>query len=235
MDGRPEDQPTPVPATANPVGEARAQWPWAEPSVWTERMLTALVTGVKGGRWYSLMDKVWLRENLRAAFARVKRNGGGAGVDHQTAAMFEARLEDNLDRIALVLEQGWYRPQMIKRVWIPKPGKKKEKRPLGIPTVRDRVVQTALRNVLEPIFEQDFAEHSYGFRPGRGCKDALRQVDARLKSGFTWVVDADIKSFFDTIDHDRLMDRMRRKISDRSILSLVEQMLKQQVLDTAKE
>jgi RNA-directed DNA polymerase len=234
MEGRSEDQPTPVPATAIPAGEVRAQWPWAEPSVWTERMLTALVTGVKGGRWYSLMDKVWSRENLRAAFTRVKRNGGSAGVDRQTVAMFEDRLEDNLDRIASVLSQGLYRPQTIKRVWIPKPGKK-EKRPLGIPTVRDRVVQTALRNALEPIFEQGFAEHSYGFRPGRGCKDALRRVDALLNSGCAWVVDADIKSFFDTIDHDRLLERMERKISDRSILSLVEQMLKQQVLDTAKE
>jgi RNA-directed DNA polymerase len=197
-------------------------------------MLTALETGVKGGRWYSLMDKVWSRENLVAAFARVKRNGGSAGVDHQTVEAFEERRDDNLDRVALVLQQGLYRPQMIKRVWIPKPGKK-EKRPLGVPTVRDRVVQTALRNVIEPIFEQGFAEHSYGFRPGRGCKDALRQVDARLKSGSTWVVDADIKSFFDTIDHDRLLELLERKISDRSILSLLKQMLQQQVLDTAKE
>lgn len=234
MDGRSEDKPIPVPAAAMPIGEVRAQWPWAEPSVWTERMLTALVTGVKGGRWYSLMDKVWSRENLRAAFARVRHNGGSAGVDRQTVAMFEARLEDNLDRIMASLQAGRYRPQMIKRVWIEKPGTK-EKRPLGVPTVRDRVAQTALRNVLEPIFEKDFAEHSYGFRPGRGCKDALRRVDALLKSGFTWVVDADIKSFFDTIDHKRLMERMERKISDRSILFLAEQMLQQRVLDTAKE
>jgi RNA-directed DNA polymerase len=124
---------------------------------------------------------------------------------------------------------------MIKRVWIPKPGKKRELRPLGVPTVRDRVVQTALRNVIEPIFEQDFAGHSYGFRPGRGCKDALRRVDALLKSGFTWVVDADIKSFFDTIDHARLLKRLESKISDQSILDLIQRMLTQPVTATAKE
>lgn len=233
-DGQPESSSAAVSARTNPAGEVRARWPWTEPSVWTERMLTALETGVKGGRWYSLMDKVWSRENLRAAYARVRSNGGSAGVDRQTAAKFGEGLEDNLDCITLALQQGLYRPQMIKRAWIPKPGKK-EKRPLGIPTVRDRVVQTAMRNVLEPIFEKGFAEHSYGFRPGRGCKDALRRVDALLKSGHTWVVDADIKSFFDTIDHDRLMERMERKISDQSTLSLVKQMLKQRVLDTAKE
>jgi RNA-directed DNA polymerase len=207
---------------------------FAEPSVWTDRMLTALVTGVKGGRWCSLMDKVWSRPNLLAAYARVKANGGAAGVDRQTVEAFGERLDDNLDRIASALEQGVYRPQTIKRVWIPKPGKK-ELRPLGVPTVRDRVVQTAMRNVLEPIFENDFAEESCGFRPGRGCKDALRRVDALLKSGFTWVVDADIKSFFDTIDHARLIERVAAKVCDQSVIGLIEQMLTQPVMDAAKE
>ena len=109
----------------------------------------------------------------------------------------------------------------MRRVWIPKPGST-EKRPLGIPTVRDRVVQTALRHVLEPIFERDFAEHSYGFRPGRGCKDALRRVDRAAEGRIHWVVDADLKSYFDTIPHDRLMERVREKVSDGRVLELLE-------------
>lgn len=235
-DGRSENHPAPVSGASGtkPVGEARADFACAAPSVWTDRMLAALESGVKGGRWYSLMDKVWSRPNLIAAYVRVKANRGAAGVDHQTVEAFGERLDDNLDRIAAALQQGHYRPRMIKRVWIPKPGKK-ELRPLGVPTVRDRVVQTALRNVIEPIFEKDFAEHSYGFRPGRGCKDALRRVDALLKSGCTWVVDADIKGFFDTIDHERLLQRLETKVSDQSLLDLVRQMLTQPVLDTAKE
>jgi RNA-directed DNA polymerase len=106
---------------------------------------------------------------------------------------------------------------------------------LGIPTVRDRVVQTALRNVLEPIFEYEFKEHSYGFRPGRGCKDALRRVDALLKQGYTYVVDADLKSYFDTIQHQQLMELVREKVSDNKVLSLIEAYLKQEVLDMNRE
>jgi RNA-directed DNA polymerase len=194
-------------------------------------MLAALENGVRGGKWYSLMDKVYSLENLRSAFALVKANKGSPGVDHQTIEMFEARLEDNLCRLAESLRSGAYRPQAIKRVWIPKPGTS-EKRPLGIPTVRDRVVQAAIRNVLEPIFEKDFAAMSYGFRPGRGCKDALRQVDALLKQGFAFVVDADLKSYFDTIPHDLLMARMREKIADNAVLVLVSSFLSQRVMDT---
>lgn len=196
-------------------------------------MLAALENGVKGGKWYSLMDKVHCLENLRSAFALVKANKGGPGVDHETIAMYEARIEENLLRLEETLGSGRYRPQPIKRVWIPKPGTK-EKRPLGVPTVRDRVVQAALRTVLEPIFEKDFAEMSYGFRPGRGCKDALRQVDALLRQGFVYVVDADLKSYFDTIPHDLLMARVREKIADNTVLDLVASFLRQKVMDSAK-
>jgi RNA-directed DNA polymerase len=140
-------------------------------------MLAALEKGVQGGQWFSLIDKVYPTANLRRAFQKVKANGGAAGVDHQTIEMFEAQLDENLDQIAQTLQGGTYRPQPVKRVWINKPGTK-EKRPLGIPTIRDRVVQSALRHVVEPIFERDFAEDSYGFRPNRSAKDALRRVDA---------------------------------------------------------
>ena len=221
------------PGGAKHHGEVRARWAWAEPSVWTDRMLTALETGVKGGKWFSLIDKVYAMRNLRAAFAEVKANRGGAGVDHQTIEMFESHLEANLEYLSRSLREGTYRPQAIRRVWIPKPGKK-EKRPLGIPTVRDRVVQAALRHALEPIFERDFGEHSYGFRPNRGAKDALRRVSALLKKGYTWVVDADLKGYFDTIPHGPLMDRVQAKVADGRVLRLVERYLKQEVMESAK-
>jgi len=148
--------------------------------------------------------------------------------------MFDDRLEENLKRLSEDLQSGLYRPQQIRRHYIPKPGSK-EKRPLGIPTVRDRVVQTAVLNALEPIFEREFAEHSYGFRPGRGCKDALRRVDQLLKAGYTYVVDADLKSYFDTIPHDRLLALVAQKVSDGRVLSLIEAFLKQGVLDGLRE
>lgn len=217
--------------TQNPWG-LRARWNWVEPEVWTERMLTALEQGVKGNKWFRLIDKVYALPNLRKAFEKMKANGGAAGVDHVSVEEFERHLEANLEKLSQALRNGSYRPQAIRRVWIPKPGSK-EKRPLGIPTVRDRVVQAALRAVLEPIFERDFAAHSYGFRPHRGCKDALRRVDALLKAGYNWVVDADLKSYFDTIPHAALMDRVRQKVADGRILGLLEAFLTQKVMETA--
>ncbi len=225
-----EAKPAAVPEAAKQAGEVRARWAWTEPAVWTERMLTALEQGVKGGQWFSLMDKVYALPNLRRAFARVKANGGAAGVDHQTVEMFERHLEVNLEQLACSLRAGTYQPQPVRRVWIPKPGRT-EKRPLGIPTVRDRVVQAALRAVLEPIFERDFAEHSYGFRPNRGCKDALRRVNTLLKEGYGWVVDADLQSYFDTIPHAPLMEQMAEKVSDGRVLELVQAFLTQGVLE----
>ena len=227
-----ESAPASVPPVARHAGDVRARWAWAEPSVWTDRMLTALEDGVKGGVWFSLNDKVYSARNLGAAFAEVKANRGSAGIDHQTIAMFEAKLEANLRHLKEDLRAGTYRPQAIRRVYIPKPGKK-ELRPLGIPTVRDRVAQAAVRHVLEPIFERDFAAQSYGFRPGRSCKDALRRVDDLLKAGYTWGVDADLKSYFDTIPHDRLMQLVKTKMADGRVLGLIEAYLKQEVMDTA--
>jgi RNA-directed DNA polymerase len=229
-----EIQPVAVSEEAIRTGEITKLMLWAELTVWTERMLTALIEGVKGGKWFSLIDKVHPQRTLRAAFTQVAANQGAAGVDHVTIPMFEARLEDELTRLSEDLRNGTYRPQAIRRHYIPKPGTQ-EKRPLGIPTVRDRVVQTALRMTLEPIFEHEFAEHSYGFRPQRGCKDALRRVNELIKSGYSYIVDADLKSYFDTIPHDRLMTLVGQKVSDGRVLSLIEAFLKQGVMDGLRE
>jgi len=215
---------------AKQAGDIRARWAWTERSVWTNRMLAALERGVKGDVWFSLIDKVYRLSNLQAAFARVKSNNGAAGCDHETIAMYESRLEANLTKLSDELRDGPYRPQKVRRVHIPKPGTR-EHRPLGIPTVRDRIVQTALRSVIEPIFERDFAEHSYGFRPGRGCKDALRRVDELLKAGYIHVVDVDLQGYFDSIPHDQLMTQLRRKVADSRVLTLIESFLTQDVMD----
>ena len=197
-------------------------------------MLTALDEGVKGGRWFSLMDKIDPERTLLAASSRVAANDGAAGVDHVSVTMFEGRLDANLKDLSDAPRTGTYVPRAIRRHSIPKPGSQ-ERRPLGIPTVRDRVVQTALRQVLKPIFERDFAAHSYGFRPGKGCKDGLRRVDELLKAGYTQVVDADLKSYFDTIPHDRLLALVAKKVSDGKVLSLIDAFLHRGVLDGLEE
>lgn len=213
-----------------PFGEPVARWAWVESDVWTDRMLAALDQGVKGGRWHSLIDKVYSPKNLRAAWREVARNKGAAGVDHVTIEMFATNLDDSLERIGRQLRTGDYSPQAVRRTWIPKPGSSEE-RPLGIPTVRDRVVQTALKHVLEPIFEKEFADHSYGFRPGRSCHDALARVEQLLEAGYTHVVDADLKGYFDTIDHDILMERIEEHVSDSRVLALLRSLLSQGILD----
>jgi RNA-directed DNA polymerase len=214
--------------------EVAPRWAWTEASVWTERMLATLEGGIKGGKWYSLMDKVWSQRNLQSAMQQVCRNKGAAGIDGQSTEAFRRRSQTILPRITAQLRAGEYQPKPAKRHWIEKLGSK-EMRPLGIPTVQDRVVETALRNVLEPIFEHEFAEHSYGFRPGRGAKDALRQVAHLLAEGKTWVVDADLKGYFDSIPQDQLMEALRTKISDGAVLELIERFLKQGVMESAKE
>ncbi len=222
--------PAPVPEGAKQAGETRGRWSWAEASVWTDRMLQTLESGVRGGSWFSLIDKVYAKRTLRSAFQRVERNRGAAGVDRVTVRQFGSRLEEELESLSELLAAGSYRPQGIRRKWIPKPGSR-EKRPLGIPTVRDRVVQTALRMVLEPIFERDFAEHSYGFRPERGCLSALGRVEELLEAGHTWVVDVDLRRFFDTIDHQRLLARVQEKVTDGRVIALIESFLHQEVMD----
>lgn len=222
-------QPATVPERATPAGAVRARWAWAASEVWTERMLTALEQGVRGGRWHTLIDKVYAPATLRAAFARVKANRGAPGVDQVTVAMYEARLDANLAELAAAVRDGTYRPQPLRRHWIPKGPR--ERRPLGIPTVRDRIVQTALRLVLEPIFETTFAPQSYGFRPQRSAKQALRRVVTLLRAGYRYVVDADLQAYFDSIPHAPLRTRVQAKVSDRRVLALVEAFLRQPLFD----
>jgi RNA-directed DNA polymerase len=229
-----DPQPAAVPATATQAGSIRARWSWVEPTVWSERMLTALEQGVKGGVWFSLIDKVFALPTLKAAWAKVQANQGAAGIDGESVAMFARQADKHLRQLHEELRQGTYEPQPVRRAWIDKPGST-EKRPLGIPAVRDRVVQTALRWTLEPIWEAQFAEQSYGFRPGRGCKDALRRVDELLRAGFTWVVDADLKACFDSIPHDPLMAEVKRKVADGRVLALLEAYLHAKVMDGLQE
>ena len=225
-----ENKPAPVPLTAPQAGKVAALRAVAAPEVWTERMLTALVTGLKGNRWFRLIDKVYRWETLVAAWEKVQSNAGGSGVDGITVARFAKTCHNGLLDLKEQLERSILQPKPVKRVWIPKAGSS-GKRPLGIPTVRDRIVQTALRRVIEPIFEATFAEHSYGFRPGRGCRDALRRVQHLLDEGCTWVVDADLKSYFDTIPHGRLMARVEERIADGRVLALIRSYLEQGVME----
>jgi RNA-directed DNA polymerase len=226
-----ETQPAGVPARATQAGEASPKdWEWVERHVWTERMLEALAKGVKGGVWFTLIDKVHRPSTLYAAWAGVKRNGGSAGSDHQRIEAFEKDLAGEIARLSEELCTGSYRPRPIRRAYIDKLGSK-EKRPLGIPCVRDRVVQGALRIVIEPIFENVFVPDSYGFRPGRGGKDALRKVESLLKTGYTHVVDADLKAYFDSIPHDPLLADIGQYIADGRVLELIGAFLKQDVVE----
>jgi len=192
-------------------------------------MLAALDNGVKGGKWFSLIDKVYSEITLWLAWEQVQSNKGSAGIDQISVGRFEANASNYLHELHETLKEGTYKPQAVKRVYIPNAGGKR--RPLGIPVVKDRIVQTAIKLVIEPIFENEFLESSYGFRPERGCKDALRQVEHLLKAGYVWVLDADLKSYFDTIPHNELMRHLESKVSDSKLLHLIESYLKQDIVD----
>jgi len=192
-------------------------------------MLVALERGVKGNVWFSLIDKVDADWTLGLAWAKVQSNAGACGVDGITTGHFAKDSQNRLLAVKEHLKEGTWQPKPVKRVMIPKPGSV-EMRPLGIPTVSDRVVQTAVRMVIEPIFEREFAPQSYGFRPGRGCKDALRRVDELLKSGLVHVVDVDIKGYFDSIPHEKLLTLVRERIADGRVLQMIEAFLAQGVM-----
>ena len=203
-------------------------WGWVDRTIWTDRMLAALENGVRGNRWFSLMDKVYRPQTLASAWEHVRAKRGAAGIDGQSTARFEAQAERYLSELSQALQTGQYRAAPVRRVEIAKGDGKT--RPLGIPTVKDRIVQAAVKRVIEPIFEQAFMPMSYGFRPGRGCKDALREVNALLRQGHTHVVDADLKGYFDSIPHERLEARIRERISDGPVLALLADWLRQDVI-----
>ena len=209
--------------------ERRLRWHWVEAEVWSDPMLAALENGVKGGKWFSLIDKVYAKRTLRQAWKRVKAKRGAGGVDRISVGRFAQQSEKYLDELHEDLKAERYEVQAVRRVYIAKGGGKQ--RALGIPTVKDRVVQMALKMALEPIFEQEFIDVSYGFRPGRSAKDALREVDALLKGGYVWVIDADLERYFDTIAHDRLLQHIEAHISDGKVLALIRAYLDQEVME----
>ncbi len=223
--------PVTVPFAATPAGETLGIDQWAHRAVWTDRMLATLLENkVRGGKWHTLIDKVFRELNLFCSARKVLGKQGAAGVDRQTVEDFAEREREELQRLEAQLREGSYVPAAVRRAWIPKPGSS-EKRPLGIPTVRDRVVQTALVHVIGPILDATFHQRSFGFRHGRGCHDALRCVEELLEAGHVYVVDADLKSYFDTIPKDRLMKIVEEKISDRRVLGLIKQFLDQGIMD----
>ena len=207
MKNRPREiQPAIVPHAAKQAGAICARWAWVEPAVWTERMLTALEQGVKGGVWFSLMDKVYSPGNLRAAFTQVKANRGAAGCDHQTVAMFEARLEANLGELSARLRTDSYRPQKVRRVHIPKAGSV-ELRPLGIPTVRDRIVlcrsaeeaEAALERVRTWIGVAGLTLHPHKTRIVDATQEGFDFLGYHFERGRRWPRKKSIQKFRDAI------------------------------------
>lgn len=222
-----QESATAVPETATRGAETQ-DWSWLEATVWTARMVSALGNGVKGGKWYSLMDKVYAPATLQAAWAKVRANRGAAGVDGQSIERFAARSDEYLAELSTALRNGDYRPQPVKRVNIPKGDGKT--RPLGIPVVKDRIVQTAVKFAIEPVFETLFHASSHGFRPQRGCRGALREVDGLITEGYCFVVDADLAGYFDSIPHEPLLTRIEERISDGAILGLIKSWLEQDIM-----
>src|SRR5574341_2384417 len=186
---------------------------------WTPAMVTAIARLRDCGRkWYSLYDKVYAPEVLRWSWHQVAANRGAAGVDGQSAQAFGAQAELHLAERQRLLAQQRYQPRPVRRHWLRKPGTT-ARRPLGIPAVRDRVVQAAVVNVLEPICEAEFLDCSYGYRPGRSQHQALDRVSAALAQGQTWVVEADIRGCFDGIPQDPLLDAVAERVADGTLLT----------------
>lgn len=199
-------------------------------------MLTTLLENkVRGGKWHALIDKVYAELNLFVAARKVTGKEKAAGVDGQSCEAFEEHLLVETRQLAEQIQSQTYRPQAVRRVHIPKPGRPNETRPLGIPTVRDRVVQRAIVNVIEPILDHQFHERSFGFRHGRGAQGALRIVEQKLQEGYVYVVDADLKGYFDTIPKDRLLTLIKAHISDSRMLKLIRLFLDQSILEELRE
>src|SRR6184192_4403404 len=182
------------------------------------------LTGAK--KVHSLIDKVYKRKNLERAWERVQANRGSGGVDGQSLEAFDQRLSSELNQLQTELKEDAYQPQPVRQVQIPKAGKPGEFRMLGIPTIYDRVCQQALLNRLEPIFEPVFDEANFGYRRGRSTKDAMRKIRKEIQSGREWIVDADLKDFFGSVDHVKLLTLIAQRVADGRVLRLIEAMLK---------
>ncbi|NQE05102.1 hypothetical protein C5S32_04455, partial [ANME-1 cluster archaeon GoMg1] len=194
-----------------------------------EAICWMLVRKERKRKVHSLIDKVWNWKNLNEAWKKVKKNKGAAGIDKVTIDEFERNLERNLNEIQRLLRQDKYEPMPVNRIYIPKSDGKQ--RPLGIPIIRDRVVQQALKNVIEPIFEAEFLDSSYGYRAERSAKQAIEQIEAVRDEGHEWVLDADIKAFFDMVNHEKLMDAIAERISDGRVLRLIRAFLKADIME----
>ena len=181
-------------------------------------------TGAK--KVHSLIDKVYKRKNLEMAWDRVEANRGSGGVDGQSLEAFGQQLGSELNRLQTELKEEAYQPRPVRQVQIPKAGKPGEFRTLGIPTIYDRVCQQALLNRLEPIFEPVFDEANFGYRRGRSTKDALRKVWKEIQGGREWIVDADLKDFFGSVDHEKLLTLVAQRVADGRVLGLIKAMLK---------
>lgn len=225
-----------VPFSAIPPGETPEISAWAQHVVWTDRMLSTLLENkVRGGKWHSLIDKVYAPLNLYAAACKVTAKDKAAGIDGQSCEAFAEYLSVETRKLSEEIRTQSYRPSAVRRVHIPKLGRPNETRPLGIPTVRDRVVQRAIVNVIEPILDHQFHDRSYGFRHGRGAHDALRIVEEKLQEGYVYVVDADLKGYFDTIPKDRLLNLIKERISDTRMLKLIQKFLDQNIMEELRE
>jgi len=192
------------------------------------------VSTIKKPKVHSLIDKVYKQKNLQMAWKRVKGNKGAGGIDGVSVEAFGAVADKELEVLHRELRAGGYVPKPVRRVNIPKRGKPDERRPLGIPTIRDRICQQALKQRLEPIFEPELNNCSFGYREGRSAHDAMRKIWRELMSGYQWIVDADVRDYFGSVDHERLITMVAERISDSRVLSLIRQMLKAGYVEEGK-
>jgi group II intron reverse transcriptase/maturase len=190
------------------------------------RRLANWINPTEATKVHSLIDKVYKRKNLERAWEKVKANRGSGGVDGQSLEAFAAQVDPQLDRLQSELKDETYQPQPVRQVQIPKAGKPGEFRMLGVPTIYDRVCQQALLNRLEPIFEPVFDEANFGYRRGRSTKDAMRKVWKEIQNGQEWIVDADLRDFFGSVDHEKLLTLIAQQVADGRVLRLIRAMLK---------
>ena len=191
------------------------------------RSMVALETAEKDGA-NKLLEEILHRDNLNTAYLRVKRNGGAPGIDGMTVEEMLPYLKEHKEKLLASIRDGWYKPKPVRRVEIPKPDG--GKRNLGVPTVIDRMIQQAIAQVLEPIYEPLFSENSYGFRPGRNAHQAIKKAEECYKQGYVKVVDIDLARYFDTVNHDILINRLREEIKDEAVISLIRKFLKSGVM-----